>query len=171
VYTPNFTSISYVLVDYESDESEEPFDCSKTTTEFILFNCKDSNTVVDNKHNRLNMSKHAFPNQDYVNIMIDDKFDGLDELSNLNAIVDSDTDESDKPSDFLKLTSRCMFPNWDEFKNWIHQFVLKKGFNYKTRTNEIVQGIMRRATYEYTKSRSYNPHVTSDPTKRRNTYS
>ncbi|CAG8788992.1 32306_t:CDS:1, partial [Racocetra persica] len=154
VYTPNFTSIGYALVDYKSDKSEEPSDCSKTTTEFILFNCRDSNTVVDNKHNRLNVSEHTFSNQDYVNIMIDNKFDRLDELSSslklvsdpillnqedLNAIVDSDTDESDEPSNFLKLTSRRTFPNWNEFKNWIHQFVLKEGFNYKTRTSEIVQ--------------------------------
>jgi hypothetical protein len=47
-------------------------------------------------------------------------------------------------------------------------FALKEGFDYKIRTSEKVEGVVRRATYECTRSGSHTPQVTSDPTKRRN---
>src|SRR5207245_9299726 len=44
-----------------------------------------------------------------------------------------------------------------------------EGFDHKIRTSEKDQdGIVRRATYECTRSGSHNPLVSSDPTKRRN---
>ena len=80
-------------------------------------------------------------------------------------------DESDSPSESLELVSGLTFTSWDEFKNWLDRFALKEGFDHKIRTSEKDRGIMRRATYECTKSGSHNPQVTSDPTKRRNAYS
>ncbi|PKB94368.1 hypothetical protein RhiirA5_438961 [Rhizophagus irregularis] len=41
-------------------------------------------------------------------------------------------------------------------------------FNYKIRTSEKVEGMVRRAAYECAKSDSHTSQVTSDPTKRRN---
>ena len=71
----------------------------------------------------------------------------------------------------MELISGLTFINWDEFKNWLDRFALKEGFDYKIRTSEKDQGIMRRAAYECTKSSSHNPQITSDPTKHRNAYS
>src|SRR4051794_3747122 len=50
-------------------------------------------------------------------------------------------------------------------------FGLKEGFNYKIRTSETIQGVMRRATYECAKFGSHISQATSDPTKQRNTHS
>ncbi|RHZ49584.1 hypothetical protein Glove_519g63 [Diversispora epigaea] len=59
---------------------------------------------------------------------------------------DIESDESDDLSNFLELISGLT-------------------------TSETDKGVLRRATYEYTKSSSYNPQVISDPTKRRNVHS
>jgi len=86
-------------------------------------------------------------------------------------LISDDTlhdDESDNLSESLELVSGLTFTSWDEFKNWLDRFALKEGFNHKIRTSEKDQGIIRRTTYECTKSGSHNPQVTSDPTKRRN---
>jgi hypothetical protein len=48
------------------------------------------------------------------------------------------------------------------------RFALKEGFNYKIRTSEKVEGVVRRVAYECTKSGSHTSQVTSDPTKKRN---
>src|SRR5204863_6476096 len=50
-------------------------------------------------------------------------------------------------------------------------FGLNEGFNYKIRTSETIQGVMRRVTYECAKSGSHISHATSDPTKQRNAHS
>lgn len=50
-------------------------------------------------------------------------------------------------------------------------FALNEGFNYKIRTSESVQGMMRRATYECAKSGSNISQATSDLTKQRITNS
>jgi hypothetical protein len=76
-------------------------------------------------------------------------------------------DESDS-SESLELVSGLTFTSWNEFKNWLDRFASKEGFDHKIRTSEKDQGIMRRVTYECTRSGSHNPQVTSDPTKRRN---
>ncbi len=52
----------------------------------------------------------------------------------------------------LKLISKLTFANLNKFKDWINEFALKEGFNYKIRTSKIDQGIMRRVTYKCTKS-------------------
>jgi hypothetical protein len=72
------------------------------------------------------------------------------------------------PSDSLELISGLTFNSWDEFRSWINRFVLKEGFSYKIRSSEKVEGVIRRATYECTKSGSHTSQVTSDPAKRRN---
>ena len=77
-------------------------------------------------------------------------------------------DELVELTDSLELISGLTFNSWDEFKSWINRFALKEGFNYKIRSSEKVEGVIRRATYECTKSGSNIPQVTSDPTKRRN---
>jgi hypothetical protein len=68
---------------------------------------------------------------------------------------ESDTDSPNDPSESLELVSGLTFTNWDEFKNWLNKFALKEGFDYKIRTSEKDQGIMRRAAYECTKSESH----------------
>ncbi|CAG8579950.1 34230_t:CDS:2 [Racocetra persica] len=77
----------------------------------------------------------------------------------------------DDPSDSVELISGLTFPNWKEFKIWLNGFALKNGFSYKVKTSEITNGVMKRATYECTKSGLHAPQVTSDPTKRHNIYS
>ena len=76
--------------------------------------------------------------------------------SNLPTINDilynTNTDKSNVPLASLELISRLIFTSWDKFKDWIYNFALKEGFNYKIRTSGIVQGVMRRATYECIKS-------------------
>src|SRR5271170_5512758 len=88
--------------------------------------------------------------------------------SDISKLISDDTlhdDESDNLLESLELVSRLTFTSWDEFKNWLDRFALKEGFNHKIRTSEKDQGIIRRPTYECTKSGSHNPQVTSDPTK------
>jgi hypothetical protein len=84
---------------------------------------------------------------------------------------DSLDDSSNNQLESLELISGLIFTSWDEFKNWLDRFVLKEGFDYKIRTSEKDQGIIRRVAYECTRSGSHNPQVTSDPTKRRNAFS
>src|SRR5881275_189877 len=85
---------------------------------------------------------------------------------------DDESDSSDDPLESLELVSGISFTSWNEFRNWIDRFALKEGFNYKIRTSEKDhQGVMRRATYECSKSSSHNLQVTSDPTKRRDAQS
>ena len=68
----------------------------------------------------------------------------------------------------MELIFGLTFDSWDEFKSWIDRFALKEGFSYKIRTSEKVEGVVRRAAYECTKSGSHASQVTSDPTKRCN---
>ena len=68
----------------------------------------------------------------------------------------------------MELVSGLTFSDWEAFKRWLDMFAIKKGFNYKLRTSEMDEGTMRRATYECSRSGTYNPRVTTDPTKRRN---
>ncbi|GBC41870.2 hypothetical protein GLOIN_2v1770853 [Rhizophagus irregularis DAOM 181602=DAOM 197198] len=78
----------------------------------------------------------------------------VDNDIDLKSFIDDETDESDRPdepSDSLKLTSGLTFTDWEDFK---------VGYI----------GVMRRATYECTKSGSHNPQTTSDPTKQRNAH-
>ena len=87
-------------------------------------------------------------------------------------LVDANSDdESNNTPDPLELTIGLTFSDWEEFKAWIHQYALGKGFNYKIRTSETIERIMRRAIYECTRSGSHVSQITSDPTKRRNTHS
>ncbi|CAG8513715.1 21340_t:CDS:2, partial [Racocetra persica] len=61
-------------------------------------------------------------------------------------LFDNESDRSDDPSDSNR-------------------------FNYKVKTSEITNGVMKKATYECIKSSLHAPQVTSDPTKRHNIYS
>ena len=88
-----------------------------------------------------------------------------------DTLYDTDTDESNVPLESSELISGLTFTSWDKFKDWIYSFALKEGFNYKIRTSGTVQGVMRRATYECTKSGSHISQVILDPTKQRNTHS
>ncbi|PKY28219.1 hypothetical protein RhiirB3_444281 [Rhizophagus irregularis] len=53
----------------------------------------------------------------------------------------------------------------------LNRFALKEGFDHKIRTSEKEQGFLKRVAYECIKSGSHNPQITSDPTKRCNTFS
>lgn len=86
-------------------------------------------------------------------------------------MYDDDSAESDDASDSLELISGLTFPDWEEFKTWINRFALEKGFSYNIRTSETVEGVIRRAAYNCTRSGSNVSQVTSDPIKRRNTHS
>jgi len=68
----------------------------------------------------------------------------------------------------LELKTGLTFSSWQEFNIWIDIFAKKKGFNYKVRTSQMDGEVLRRVTYECTRSGSHNPQVSSDPTKRRN---
>jgi MULE transposase domain/FAR1 DNA-binding domain len=85
-----------------------------------------------------------------------------------DTLQDDDQSDGDSNNQSLELVSGLTFTSWNEFKNWLDRFALKEGFDYKIRTSEKDQGIIRRITYECTMSGSHNPQVTSDPTKRRN---
>ncbi|CAB4418857.1 unnamed protein product [Rhizophagus irregularis] len=76
---------------------------------------------------------------------------------------ESDGDSNNQP---LELVSGLTFASWDGFKKWLDRFALKEGFNYKIRTSEKEQGILRRVAYECTKFGLHNPQITSDSTKR-----
>ncbi|CAB4382978.1 unnamed protein product [Rhizophagus irregularis] len=83
--------------------------------------------------------------------------------TNQHSIDDNESNRSDEPSNSLDLTTGLTFSDWDDFKAWMHRFALKKGFNYKIRTSEYIEGC--------TKSGSHISQVTSDPTKKCNTHS
>ncbi|PKC54855.1 hypothetical protein RhiirA1_542736 [Rhizophagus irregularis] len=91
--------------------------------------------------------------------------------TNQHSINDNESDRSDEPSNSLDLTTGLTFSDWDDFKAWMHRFALKKGFNYKIRTSEYIEGVLRKVTYECTKSGSHISQATSDPIKKRNTHS
>ncbi|GBB92514.1 hypothetical protein RclHR1_20190001 [Rhizophagus clarus] len=91
--------------------------------------------------------------------------------TNQHSIDDNESDESDEPSDSLDLTTSLTFSDWEDFKAWMHRFVLKKGFSYKIRMSEYIEGVLRRVTYECTKSGFHISQATSDLTKKRNTHS
>ncbi|CAB4440960.1 unnamed protein product [Rhizophagus irregularis] len=77
-------------------------------------------------------------------------------------------DSSEETEDYLELKIGLTFTNWAEFNIWIDDFAKKKGFNYKVRTSQKDGEIMRRISYECSRSGNHNPQVSSDPTKRRN---
>ena len=86
------------------------------------------------------------------------------------ALYNKESDESNDPSESLKLISELTFTNWNEFKNWIDRFVFKKGFSYRIRISEKFEGIVWRATYKYTKSDLCISQVILDLTKHHNAY-
>ncbi|EXX61747.1 hypothetical protein GLOIN_2v1770853 [Rhizophagus irregularis DAOM 181602=DAOM 197198] len=97
----------------------------------------------------------------------------VDNDMDLKSFIDDETDESDRPdepSDSLELTSGLIFTDWKDFKSWLHRFASKKGFSYKIRISETIQGVMRRVTYECVKSGSHNSQITSNLTKQRNAH-
>ncbi|CAB4441269.1 unnamed protein product [Rhizophagus irregularis] len=116
-------------------------------------------------------------NTEQENVRCDEQYDASPSTrtniyeTNPQSIIDDESDGPDEPSNPLELTSELTFSNWEDFRNWIRMFGLKEGFNYKIRTSETIQGVMRRATYECTKSGSHISQAMSDPTKQRNTHS
>ena len=86
-------------------------------------------------------------------------------------LYNEESDESNNLSEPLELISRLTFTNRNEFKNWINRFALKESFSYRIRTSEKFEGIVRRVTYEYTKSGSYISQVILNLTKWHNTHS
>ncbi|RIB30775.1 hypothetical protein C2G38_2238049 [Gigaspora rosea] len=79
----------------------------------------------------------------------------------------TDLEEIEDQNDTLELKIGQSFVSWLEFKDWFNNFAKKKGFNYKVRTSQLDGEVMRRVTYECSRSGTHNPQVTSDPTKRR----
>ena len=77
---------------------------------------------------------------------------------------------NDQPES-LELISGLSFANWDECNNWIDRFALKEGFGYRIRTSEKVEGVLRRVTYECTKSGAHISQTSLDPTKKRDAQS
>lgn len=95
-------------------------------------------------------------------------------MSDENILVSDEPlhdDDEYENLEFLELVKGRVFSDWHEFKNWIHRFAKKEGFDYKIRSSEKDQGIMRRVIYECTRSGSHKPQVTCDPTKRRDAHS
>jgi len=83
-------------------------------------------------------------------------------------LLDTDSEETVDPLDSLDLKIGLTFEDWAEFKIWIDNFVKKKGFNYKIRTSQMDGQVMRRVTYECSRSGIHKPQVSSDPIMRRN---
>ncbi|CAG8798240.1 10990_t:CDS:1, partial [Racocetra persica] len=54
------------------------------------------------------------------------------------------------------------------FKTWLNQFALQEGFDYKVRTSEKEENIIRQVKYVCIKSGIYNFQATVNPTKRHN---
>ncbi|CAG8807097.1 13384_t:CDS:2, partial [Cetraspora pellucida] len=48
------------------------------------------------------------------------------------------------------------------FKNWLHRFALKQGFNYKIRTSETIEDVLQKVIYEYIKLDTNNLQVILD---------
>ncbi|CAG8831745.1 468_t:CDS:1, partial [Racocetra persica] len=65
---------------------------------------------------------------------------------------DMEPEDIDSLSDSIELVSGLTFQNWDKFEIWLHKYVIKEGFSYKTRTSKYDQDILKRAVFEYTKS-------------------
>ncbi|CAG8838763.1 31329_t:CDS:1, partial [Racocetra persica] len=153
VCEPNTTLLAHVLVDYESDESDQLSDFVKSPSEFIFSDQEDISTMVDNKFDGPS---------DHLQLTSELNFSNLEDI---DKTINNRSEESDEP-DSLELTLGRTFSNWDELKNWIYRFAIKEGFNYKVRTSGIVKGLMRRVTYECTKSGVHNSQMSSDSTKR-----
>ncbi|CAG8439532.1 10827_t:CDS:2 [Scutellospora calospora] len=71
------------------------------------------------------------------------------------------------PNIYTELT----FETWEHVKKWFDMFALQQGFSYKIRRSELDNGIVRRLTYDCSKSGKYDAQVTVDPTKCRSTSS
>ncbi|CAB4387163.1 unnamed protein product [Rhizophagus irregularis] len=116
-------------------------------------------------------------NTEQENVRCDEQYDASPSTrtniyeTNPQSIIDDESDGPVEPSNPLELTSGLTFSNWEDFRNWIRMFGLKEGFNYKIITSETIQRVMRRATYECTKSGSHISQAMSDLTKQCNTHS
>ena len=86
----------------------------------------------------------------------------------ITELFDTDSEIEIEEAKNLELKSELIFANWPEFKDWINNFAKIKGFNYKVRTSQMDENVIRRITYECSRSRIHNPQVSSDPIKRRN---
>src|SRR3989337_4236057 len=89
-----------------------------------------------------------------------------------NPLADQENEKlSDENAQIPEIYVGLSFETWDQVKRWFDAFGLQQGFSYKTRRSESDNGIIRRLTYECSKSDKYVVQVTVDPTKRRNTSS
>ncbi|CAB4441081.1 unnamed protein product [Rhizophagus irregularis] len=70
-------------------------------------------------------------------------------------------DSSEETEDYLELKIGLTFTNWAEFNIWIDDFAKKKGFNYKVRTSQKDGEIMRRISYECSRSGNHNPQASN----------
>ncbi|CAB4418150.1 unnamed protein product [Rhizophagus irregularis] len=74
-----------------------------------------------------------------------------DECS-VTELLDTDSKEAED----LELKIGLTFLNWAEFKIWIENFAKTKGFNYKIRTSQTDGEVIRRITYECSRSGIHN---------------
>src|ERR1051326_6105113 len=110
--------------------------------------------------NDIALQDNSFFDKENVPIVIGNDCDELDELSE---------DENIKTLDICVGLS---FETWEYIKKCFDTFALQQGFSYKTRRSETDDsGIVRRLTYECSKSGKYVAQVTVDPVKRHNTSS
>ncbi|CAB4431443.1 unnamed protein product [Rhizophagus irregularis] len=82
-------------------------------------------------------------------------------------LPDIDLEETEEAEE-LELKTGLTFINWAEFNVWIDNFAKNKGFSYKIKISQKNGEIIRRISYECSKSGIHNPQVSSDPTKRQN---
>ncbi|CAB5373386.1 unnamed protein product [Rhizophagus irregularis] len=134
------------------------------------------NLPCDNTHENLPnydirenyATRENFPHDDAIRNNLSYDNQNVDILASLHQGYETIDNDDDESTDSLELISGLTFDSWDKFKSWIERFTLKEDFNYKIRTSEKVEGVVRRAAYECAKSGSHTSQVTSDPTKRRN---
>ncbi|CAG8762718.1 34509_t:CDS:2, partial [Racocetra persica] len=180
LYEPISVLNSMTELNYESSiyDDQDVFASTSTQASIISPICNNQDVsaststqapVINTICNDQDVSASTSTQAPIINLICDDQ--DFPEVITDSNLFDNELDGSDDLSDSVKLILRLTFFNWEEFKIWLNGFALKNRFSYKVRTSEITNGIMKRATYEYTKSGLHALQVTSDPTKRHNTYS
>ncbi|CAB5310816.1 unnamed protein product [Rhizophagus irregularis] len=154
--------------------------CKNLSDDNIRENLSDDDTCknlpCDNTHENLPnydirenyATRENFPHDDAIRNNLSYDNQNVDISASLHQGYETSDNDDDESTDSLKLISGLIFDSWDKFKSWIERFTLKEGFNYKIRTSEKVEGVVRKAAYECAKSGSHTSQVTSDLTKRRN---
>lgn len=89
-------------------------------------------------------------------------------VADLFDVSDDEFQEDESDNNHLELVLGLSFPDWQSFKNWLNQFALQEGFDYKIRTSEKDENdenVIRRANYVCAKAGTHKSKKTADPNK------